>query len=358
MLSDTSMQVQAHRSSSLAIQAQTLAESGVHLAMYYLVNPWKAPSLTNGYWPGSTGNTLGSAVPGTFDVTVARVGASGEQYTITSLGKVTEASGGTITRTIQTTVIAHAGLSIFNAITAPKDVTLASNGRVTGNVRINGKLTTWATIDDGRMYARSFDIREGSALNAVTLGASDTVDVPLAGSIQTYATYPYSDGRVYNRQTLALSAIGNGVSPTLGATAGNPAGIYYYNGNFTLNNNVTITGTLIVNGTLYVNGANITITAKDGYPALMVFGEIRTKGTSRAMTVNGASWVQKTIKADSGTSTGTVLTFNGALLFGDAANIELSAGSQVKAIYNTANLILPDWDKNLARYVTVKSWKE
>lgn len=357
MLSDTTIQMQAHRSSSLAMQAQALAESGVNLGMYYLVNPWKAPSLTNGYWQGGSGYTLGPGVPGTFDVTVVRDVPSGSEYTITARGKMRDESGETLTRTIRTTVTANAGLTINNAITAAKDVTLASNGRVWGNVRVNGKLTNYALID-GLMYGRLFDIRVGSLLDAVLLRATDTVAVPLLASIQTYSTYPYTDGRVYSRQTLLTAGIGSGVSSKLGPTESNPAGIYYHNGIFTLSNDVEINGTLVVNGNLIINGSNIKITAQPGYPALIVTGEIRTKGMMRSMTVNGATWVRTSIKADSISSLSTVLTFNGALLFGDTATVEASAGQYVKAIYNDANLTLPDWDKNLARYVTVRSWKE
>src|SRR5438034_11280688 len=65
MLSTASMQAQTTANSSLALSADALADSGVDLACYYLVNPTKAPKFipAGGYYDGGT-ISFGPNMPG------------------------------------------------------------------------------------------------------------------------------------------------------------------------------------------------------------------------------------------------------------------------------------------------------
>src|SRR5688572_28167986 len=70
MLSSSALQVQQGLNAQLAAEADTLAESGVNLAMYYLQHPTRAPQLKTGYWPGGSDLKLGAGKRGAADVSV------------------------------------------------------------------------------------------------------------------------------------------------------------------------------------------------------------------------------------------------------------------------------------------------
>src|SRR3954463_12794214 len=87
MLSSASMQAQTTLNSNLALSADALADSGVDLACYYLLNPTKAPKNipAGGFYDGGT-ITFGPNMPGSVELTITQVNTSGD-YKIVSIGK-------------------------------------------------------------------------------------------------------------------------------------------------------------------------------------------------------------------------------------------------------------------------------
>src|ERR1051325_7058367 len=87
MLSTASMQAQTTLNSNLALSADALADSGVDLACYYLLNPTKAPKNVpvGGYYDGGT-ITFGPNMPGSVDLTITPLATTGD-YKIISVGK-------------------------------------------------------------------------------------------------------------------------------------------------------------------------------------------------------------------------------------------------------------------------------
>jgi hypothetical protein len=357
MLSSSALQVQQSTNEQLAAHAETLAESGVNLAMYYLQYPGRAPVLKSGYWPGGTGMALGSG-HGTADVTVARDASDPQIYYVTSSGRAMSGASSTehIARTIKAKLRVRPGLQVRHSLLSGVDLTLGLTTRVsTGNVMIDGSLTNYGIILN-TAWARSFPVL-GSILRALLLSPVATVEVPTPANIEKYETYVYADGRAYPREILVASSV-SGV--TLGPSAGNPLGVFWAQGDFTIGDNVTINGTLIVEKDLIVNGGNVRITAPSGQPALIVVGNVRTR-PNRSITVNGVTWVGERIRGDSGISLLTTLTFNGSLMFGGSASggkgeIEASAGTAVDIRYDPTRVNVPDMDKQLARSVTVLRW--
>src|SRR5258706_8927631 len=74
MLSTASMQAQTTLNSNLALSADALADSGVDLACYYLINPSKAPKAVpvGGFYDGGT-ITFGSNMPRSVDLTITQL---------------------------------------------------------------------------------------------------------------------------------------------------------------------------------------------------------------------------------------------------------------------------------------------
>lgn len=355
MLSSSALQAQQGANARLAAEADTLAESGVNLAMYYLQYPARAPLLKSGYWPGATDMALGTGGSGTVDVTVFRDTSDPQVYYVTSTGSAAPAAGSAqqFERTVKAKLRVRPGLQVRHGLLTGGDVTLGLNVKVTsGNVMIDGALTNYGIILD-TAWARSFPVL-GSIGTWLLLSPSAKVNVPRPETIEKYETYVYADGHSYPRETLTMASV---ASTTLGPSTQNPLGIFWAEGSFTLGDNVTINGTLIVEGDLIVNGGNIKITAPAGQPALIVAGDIRTR-SNRSMTVNGVTWVGKAIRGDSGTSLLTTLGFNGALMFGGGGGnaIDASAGTTVDIRYDPTRVAVPDMDKELARSVTVLRW--
>src|SRR5438067_4301783 len=79
MLSTASMQAQTTLNSNLALSADALADSGVDLGCYYLLNPTKAPKtvLPGSYYDGGT-ITFGANMPGSVDLTITPINSSGD----------------------------------------------------------------------------------------------------------------------------------------------------------------------------------------------------------------------------------------------------------------------------------------
>jgi len=356
VLSETSLKAQASKNAALAAQADALCDSGVNLAMYYLLNPWNAPTLQNGYWPGGSGISLGASVSGAIDVTVVKDLSKTNEYVITAMGKPQPTSSSGLCHTAQARVRIQPGLKISRSISAVKAMTLSNGVTVNGDVACNGSLTN-AAIINGTAYSNGL-VNTGLITTIASILTVEPAVAPTATSIQQFATYAYADGRLYSRTAITTASIGSGVNETPGPTASNPAGIYYYNGNLTLNNNVKISGTLVVTGNVILNGTGISITPQNGFPGLIVLGEFRTRA-GKSMTIDGTTFVGKVVKPDGASSIGTAITFNGALLFGDNGGIQAGSGTNIKLnITNASKLILPDLDTAKPRSVTVLSWKQ
>jgi hypothetical protein len=358
MLSGSALQVQQSANEGLAAEAEQLAESGVNLAMYYLQYPARAPALKNGYWPGGLELPLGGKSKGRADVTVTRDATDTQVYYVTSSGKAKGSGAGEqIVRTVKAELRVRPGLQVRHGLLSAVNLTLGLNVKVTaGNVIVDGALTNYGVILNVAS-ARSFPVL-GSILKILTLAPTAKVEVPRPETIERYETYVYADGRAYPREALASSSV---AGATLGPSAGNPMGVYFAPGNLTLGDNVTINGTLVVEGDLILNGSGVKITAPAGQPALIVTGDIRTRSI-KSMTVNGVTWVGRSIRGDGVTSLLTTLAFNGALMFGGSAGgtgagaIDASAGTTVDIRFDPTRVNVPDMDRELARSVTVLRW--
>src|SRR5687767_11093494 len=115
MLSVTSVQRQVERNQRRGPEAESLAESGVNLATYYLLHPETAPGYpgwanVQWYWPGTGGPIgFGAAMDGTIDVDVVQDPDSPWEYEITSTGV---AASSPVSRTVTTRVYLNADYEV------------------------------------------------------------------------------------------------------------------------------------------------------------------------------------------------------------------------------------------------------
>ena len=353
MLGEASVQSQTGRNTQAAAAAEALAESGADLACYYLMNPQQAPSLSDGYWHGGNGITIGG-VNGSVDVGVLSIG--NKDYSITATGRSGLSGASTPTRTVSITVRVERGLEVkVGAAFSTAVLTAPASLMVDGDVQVNGALTNLGTIN-GTAYATSAT-NSGTLLGGwLPLSSDNQMQVPTAANLRNYQTYTYGTSS-YTATDLGASIAAGTV---LGPTPTNPAGIYRHSGALSIGSNVTINGTLLVSGgPLNVTGSNSVITPMHGYPGAVVTGDVYLRGPgTRNLTVNGMSWVGGGLKS-SGVLTSSYLTFHGALLMGGGGTVDALFGGKVNVYPDAESVSGVDLDVTLARPgVQVKSFTD
>jgi Tfp pilus assembly protein PilX len=364
MLSAAAVQATSSANAVAAATARAQAESGIHLAMYYLLNPANAPASFSPpcTMPSVTFATTQPAntIPGNVSITVGS--PTNNCYSVAATGS--SGGNGAVTRTITAQIclgseyfIQQAG-AFNNGVTIGANATftstdpnvpaLASNGTVTNNGHVNGN------IDAAQVNGN------GTQSNG-TVNSAPPAPAPYAGTVTDY-TQAY----VYQGKQCYPVVVGPTISTpaSYGPTSSNPLGIYYSTGNLTVSNSLTINGTLIVPGSL-VNSNSITITPvalqlSANYPALVVNSKLTMSGHTSSLNATGVVYVGTQI-AGSGTNASTDIAINGALLVAGTGFSNYSG--QVSVTYNAAYTNIPNFvnagdTQQRTPLVKIISWSE
>jgi Tfp pilus assembly protein PilX len=387
MLSSSALQAQVGGTSKELVSADSLAESGVSYALYYLQHPELAPSLSNGHYPGETGVSVDGDSSGTFDVTVSDKDKDGSTslptntYLIKSVGKAADVARTVYAKVYVTTKYrVVSALSVNNDMSIPVLVTVnIYDDTISGFVR---KATDPLVRADGTLNIGLLNSLVGTVATLLTNITSSPMALPkypaqaaptLTGSnqintLKSYTTYKWK-GVTYTADQLTWDPYNETLAT--GNSATNPLNVWYTTSDRNLKGNVNLNGTLIVaNGrTLKVSGVT-TITAKPdpatghaAMPALVVDKDISFEGLSRTLNVNGLMWVSNQIRGNTLTGLNWKLNVNGALMLPGAPAV---AGTQVSSLltgamnlkYVQANVDLPDLsDKDqIPQNVKMLSW--
>ncbi len=326
LLSSQSMMTQASSNSYRAAQTDALAESGIQLASYYLQNPASAPVLnSDGYYPGQTGVSLGSAVEGTVDIVVTKIDNS--TFDIASTSHYGTTSSSPLARSLGARASVQYAYLPSEAASVNGGLNVLSNTTINGTVRASGTVNlSLGSSVTGTIYAPSVTGNTAGLVGSVVTISTSGSNNPTPTTIRDYTTY------TYNGQTYRAQLLPNGSKS--GPTSNNPLGVYYATGDLTLAGNTVINGTLLVpNGKLIVKSSSITINAAAGMPGLIVKSDIAFSGTNRKLTVNGLSWVGGVL-TKSGTTSGNTTTFNGAVLFASGTPVTSNYSGTVKINYD------------------------
>jgi hypothetical protein len=360
MLSTASMQAQTTLNSNLALSADALADSGVDLACYYLVNPKNAPKAVpiGGYYDGGT-ITFGSKMPGSVDLTITQL-ATGGDYKIVSIGRSGFAPGRSVAHTVTATVHVNSGYQVKSIVGFSQNGTLPLSATVNGDIQVNGILTNLGVIN-GNLLSPNGILGSGSLLGGlIAIDSNNNTPIPSPATLRSYSTYSYN-GNTYSAGVISGLPTGT----TLGPTVANPAGIYRYSGTLTMNHNVTINGTLIVeNGDLNISGGGNTITPVDGFPALIAKSNVWVRGTllpsssPRDLTINGLAWLGGSLKY-SGLLSNAFFTVNGALQFGNGGTVDVLFIPPIRINKNANKVAGLNIDNSVpASSATVLSYKQ
>ena len=327
LLATSSLHAQAGSSTVHAAAADSLAESGINLAMYYLQNPLSAP-LTPGasFWPGQTHIALGSEVAGVCDVAVTQL--SPLTYRIVSTGRSTA-----IQRTLQATVELQYEPSVRYAMGSNSGLSLSGTTSVKGDLQVKGLLrVSLGTLIDGLALA---DNLAGLLPRFTTAVSTAPNPVPPIPSYRTYNWY----GTTYSAREINADL----QNVTLGPTADNPAGVYFSRTARKLKGNVTVNGTLVVEtGNLQIAGANNQIIAQVGFPGLIVATDIQMAGPNRGLTVNGMACIGTGVTRGGLSQIGSKLNINGSVLFfGATPTVDSLYNGTMNITYDGSKVIVP-----------------
>ena len=355
MLAASTAQVRAVDNAARAASAESLADSGVSLAMYYLLRPEESPvplvqagPLDTVYYPGETALALGTD-GGTVDVAVQMTAPN--VYRITATGRD---GGGEIARR----KICEVAVTVDNA---PRYA-----AGLAGEFKLD---SSWSVDDSGA--ARG--VRGGELVNPVAPSVAGPVwasnggpgsnsqpvpifprdaGVPLsktryAGGMAVAAPFTYT----YQGMTCQAKQLTYNPSSALrDYSSGNPANVWYADQDITVNGNVPLDGTLVLRGghSLTVYGA-MQVNPRSGMPALVVQGNLILASGFARLKTHGYTCVGGRITCPD-LAFGCVLDVSGALCVGFEGNTGgrqmVDAGYSAGAIhlaYDPAVLDLPDF---------------
>jgi hypothetical protein len=362
ILSASSLQAQVKGTTVRGADAQYLAESGVNVALYYLMHPENAPSLNgDGYYPGQSDLALGSDVNGTVTITVSKVSGLNDTYDVTATGSAGPNPDSRTTRGLTVRAYVPSTFVIDKAASFGGNFTVVGDMTVNGDVRADGTVTVSGTVN-GSVSAT------GSNATWSTNPAYPTRAVPAVSQINLYATlstgspfYAYQDS---NGNTLigTPQVLGASVTGTLTPAVNNPMNVWYTDDDLTL-------GDCTINGTIFARGAgrkvtiagDVIISARSGMPALLVNSNILWPGTGtpKSLTVDGLLWTSGAFMSSSGTAHHCATTVNGALMMASSTpRIHSSYSGTVDVTYNASKVTLPDFcsaDKT-PQSVTILKW--
>jgi hypothetical protein len=343
MLSASALQATAGSNAVTAAAAEAQAESGIHLAAYYLANPNNAPASA-GSWSASNitfGSSQSGTMPGSVSVSVSPVVSETNYYEVTATGSVPSATDDQpITRTITAQLQAIPFYQITGAGEFNTSVTIDSSATVTGDVSSSGSITNQGTLT-------------GTPQTNVS-----PAPAPTSGTLTDYSQPYYYQGSLYYPGTVVATGGTYGPTPT------NPLGIYYNTGT------LTVTGSMTVNGTLYVKGGSLivksTVTINPvglsqltyNLPALVVDQYLETNGGNRSFTANGVVCAGSGVSALLGSSSSSI-TINGALLVtGSGGNVLNNGSVKLNVTYNSSYTNLLTLVANEPAVIKVISWSE
>lgn len=353
MLSSSALQAQVSNNAQQHASSEYLAESGMQAALYYLQYPHLRPpawGTTAGYYVKAINVSMPDA-DGHFDVEVTETGTR-DVYNLRAIGRAVAGAA-----PIELTAKARVARATINgAALFGGNMNLPLGVTVDGPVQVNGVL--------GNATGTLISLLFPAALPQSAYKVPGVTSVNFYGADQADRRYVMPDGTVGYAQQLAGAPVASPV-----AAADNPGRVFFYSNAMTPDLNLTTAG-LAINGTLVVKGGSLSVRANGivinpvaGMPALLVERDVNMYRTNNTLDVNGVAWIGRNITWTPvlGTSTGTSLRVNGALLMPAGSLINAPGalgGIALKHVPAKTDVPLLSRVPQPGKAVTVLSWNE
>lgn len=274
-----------------AARARYIAESGVQAGIHYLLYP--PATVTDGdYWRGATNISVDDTTD-YVDVAVQQDPSDVHQFQITATGVAHDFDGirlagkHKITATVlrppepkwRVPFALYSGAYLDVPTTAEVQGDLHAESDIVGYGWCNGAISATGSIDwQGTGPPTSITPLAPSV-------ASPPVDPSLytsyvhKGNTYSARNWPYNDiywneAQNLNGQDWSTTNPGRIIKPPVGSLL--------------LRDMVRLSGTLVVEGNLLISGNGIQVNSVDGYPALVVTGDIRFASDSSDIVIDGS----------------------------------------------------------------------
>ncbi len=331
-------------------QARYLAESGIQHGMYLLKND---PNVTGARGPFTLRNSVE-----TYNITISP-GAQPGTWTIGSTANVKathRTTSATVSRVACPPIKLKQGMFVGNgSVSFPWGLVLNSDVQINGYcfnlADINGSVTATQGVDD-YCWRISGDV-DGSA-QAVTPPAVTVAQYSDTYSLngQNYTSTVRSDA-----QLKSDSNLGGGAA----ITATNIGGVVYLRpagGTVQLWSNFTFQGTIVIDGNVEIMGTGVTLTAVNGFPAIVASGCIKVDRNATAV-VNGLVVAKQGVISNAANSASS-LTINGGLLC-DSTGVSGGLAGSYSVTYQKDRAQIYDFSLNSAARVPkvcVVNWND
>ncbi len=281
-LSVASVQVRVSRNYQSLSRARYIAESGLEHALHVLrFSPEDFDSpLGPFYVDGSSDSyTIGAQedpeTPGLYTLT-----------STATAGSVRRTSSVKVFRSDSNKVSTKYGVVVDSAWTW-----LPSSLTVNGDVHFNGQLFNMAVIN-GNASATNRITDIWNRISGSTTEDAEEISIPEI-EVEDYIEYSIGSSNYEAEEFTNKNFEQNDPLADGGAiTPSNVGGVVYLKpkkgDTVKLGNKLNFTGTLIIDGNVELGGRNITLTAVDGFPAIIATGAIRVTNSAKNVTINGA----------------------------------------------------------------------
>jgi len=345
-----------------AVRARYMAESGVELAMHYLMYP--PTSVNEGdHWQGASEQRIDSTND-YFTVLVQKDASVEGQYTIRCKGVALYYDGDVRgAHSIRATVLVAPSkmINLPTALLAGGDLSL-DGALFFGDLHVEGDFVGNAYIS-GHLSASGSATSTNSSLPPASITENaDVVSVP-APNTSSYINYEI-DGEPYAALSIAASTItatdAASINALLSAQANNPGRIVYLTkSSVDIESDVDIDGTLVIDGDIrFMGSGSRRITGVDDFPSLVVDGEIRVQNHDSTIELVGPVICSSVDLLNKKNCTFFV---NGGLVTTSSSGIKGNGGNNT---YLTVQ-----WNEPLSNYhdltntgdnrpVTILSWEE
>ena len=366
VLATASLEAQSSAYARTALRAESMAESGVNLAMHYLLQPEDSPvALTTGafgdkHYPGQSNIAMGDD---SFSVSVVNVAAA--TYRIESTGKSRDSDGNICERKLQVRVVGVGEWKARGALHYANALQLAANVTVTGNV-VTASTFNLGGVVTGLKLASNYLSHSGDPSWEPSPSPPEVAVPPFATLSLVRAVAENEGWYVYNNTRCQVDYIFSSTlsSPPV-ASASNAGGVFVYLGSAPL----TLGGAAAAqfNGTLIVKQANLvlsqswTFSPKAKMPALLVSGTTSFSSGTGKLKVNGVYYCGNSF-ASSSSSTVNPVVVNGATLCATTSGSSFGSGvtGGISLVFDAAKADVPDLTRQGIRYsrLQIEDWEQ
>lgn len=283
-----------------------LTESGLEQAKGFILNP---QDVSGEYWMGVSAQQLIAGSDDYYNVSVVKTGSYNYKINCTAYR---EKSGAQITRGKLAAELRldpcfayyqYSKKDLFGEVTINGDAYFCDDVKVYGQVW--GDVYSKKTItkdDSGTIQGQQY--QNNSAFEAYTPELY----------LWNFEMYYYIGSTMYSVEQIAA---GTYADLQCSASASNPAGVFYCDGNLELTGNCSVNGMLSVKDDLRLReGCNLTITAVKNFPALLVGHDLSFEEDNCQLEITGLTQIDHHIDLKS--KIGGVFNLIGTLyIFGD-----------------------------------------